>query len=197
MTERLKNSGELNNTLPIGNIEKLLEPTTARTAAEKAAEAVVVANSQEAQKTTAENALAAARSIEQTNPLDQLQASEAAAADHAPVAPPSSFLRQQSAKQGLKSVQRKESASAQALSKVIHQPAVQATSEVAAKTITRPSGLLGGGIAAFVGGSVYLYLAYHIGFVYRPTVFLALTLAGFFVGLALELLVRLVVQSRS
>ncbi len=195
MTEQLNSRQETGEALlPAGEVEKRLEATTKHSAAELAAEASA---NQEVQTATAENARAVAENVEQTNPLDTLQASETAAADHAPVAPPSSFLKQQSAKQGLKSVQRQESASARALSKVIHQPVVQTTSEVAAKTVTRPSGLLGGGIAAFVGGSVYLYLAYHIGFVYRPTVFIALTLAGFIVGLVLELLARLVVRPRN
>lgn len=193
MTERLAKLETNEALLPAGEVEKLLEATTEHSPAEKAAEAAAARSSQEA---TAEDARSTVENLEQSNPLDQLQASEAAAADNAPVAPPSSFLKQQSLKQGLKSVQRKESAPARALSKAVHQPVVRATSEVAAKTISRPSGLLGGGIAALLGGSAYLYLAYHIGFVYQPTVFLALTVAGFMVGIALELLFRLVVRPK-
>ena len=191
MTERLASDSVEHGEalLPAGETEKLLEASTEHSAAEKAAEAVT-------QQTSLETARATAESVEHTDPLAKLQASEAAAANHAPVAPPSSFLKQESLKQGLRSVQRTESKSDRALSKVIHQPAVRATSEVAAKTVSRPSGLLGGGIAGLVGGSVYLYLAYHIGFVYQPTVFLALTLAGFIVGLTLELLIRLVARPR-
>lgn len=200
MTERLANEtvdhGEA--LLAAGEVEKLLEATTEHSSAEKAAEAATQTAAEAATQTASvEAARATAESVEQANPLDKLQASEAAAADHAPVAPPSSFLKQESLKQGLKSVQRQESKPTRTLSKVIHQPAVRATSEVAAKTVSRPSGLLGGGIAAFIGGSAYLYLAYHIGFVYQPTVFLALTLAGFIVGLSLELLVRLVTRRSS
>ena len=192
MTEQLKIKTEQSEALlPAGEVEKLLEATTEHSAAELAAEAV---SNQAQQKATAESARATVEDIEQTNALDTLQASEAAAADHAPVAPPNNFLKQQSAKQAVKRVQDKESATTRALSKVVHQPAIRATSEIAAKTITRPSGLLGGGLAALVGGSAYLYLAYHIGFVYRPTVFLALSLVGFIVGVAIELLIRLVVR---
>lgn len=192
MSEKLINNEAL---LPEGTVEKLLEAHTERSSAELAAEANKRAVEATQQAETAKSARATAESVEQENPLDNLQASEAAAADHAPLAPPSSFIKKESAKQGLKSVQRQESKPARALSKVIHQPAVQATSEIAAKTVTRPSGLLGGGIAAFVGGSIYLYLAYHIGFVYQPTVFLALLLVGFTVGLVIELVVRLVVKT--
>ena len=195
MTEKLTNQVESAEALlPEGKVEKLLEAHTERSPAELAAEKAVV---ETAQAETAENARMTAESVEQTNPLDKLQASEAAAADHAPAAPPSSFIKKETAKQGLKSVQRQETKSERALSKVIHQPAVQATSEVAAKTISRPSGILGGGVVAFLGGSVYLYLAYHIGFVYQPTVFLVLSLVGFVVGLVLELLIRLVVKPRT
>ena len=194
MTEKLTNQVESAEALlPEGKVEKLLEAHSERSPAELAAEKAL----ETAQAETAETARMTAESVEQTNPLDKLQASEAAAADHAPAAPPSSFIKKETAKQGLKSVQRQETKSERALSKVIHQPAVQATSEVAAKTITRPSGILGGGVVAFLGGSVYLYLAYHIGFVYQPTVFLVLTLVGFVVGLVLELLIRLVVKPRT
>ena len=194
MTEKLTNQVESAEALlPEGKVEKLLEAHSERSPAELAADKAL----ETAQAETAENARMTAESVEQTNPLDKLQASEAAAADHAPAAPPSSFIKKETAKQGLKSVQRQETKSERALSKVIHQPAVQATSEVAAKTITRPSGILGGGVVAFLGGSVYLYLAYHIGFVYQPTVFLVLSLVGFVVGLILELLIRLVVKPRT
>ena len=190
MTEKLANIEHAEALLPAGEVEKLLEATTERSPAEVAAETA-------AQAATVETARDSAASVEQENPLDKLQASEAAAADHAPVAPPNSFLKQESLKQGLKSVRDRESKTAQTLSKIIHQPVVRATSEVAAKSVFRPSSLLGGGIAAFVGGSVYLYLAYHIGFRYQPTVFLALTLAGFILGLVLELLLRLVVRPKT
>ena len=188
MSEQLPTNQEHGEALlPTGEIEKLIEASTERSPAEIAAEAT-------AQEAAVESARTTAEAIEQTNPLENLQANEAAAADQAPIAPPNDFLKKQNAQQGLKAVQAKESKPARALSKVVHQPAVRATSEVAAQTVTRPSGLLGGGIAAFVGGSVYVYLAYHIGFVYQPTVFLALLLAGFIVGIALEFVVRLVAR---
>lgn len=93
--------------------------------------------------------------------------------------------------QQLKQIRRKLPASQRTLSKVVHQPVVKAVSEVSAKTITRPSGLLGGGICAFLGSSGYLYLAKHIGFQYNYLVFLLLFVGGFAVGLALELLLSL------
>jgi hypothetical protein len=75
------------------------------------------------------------------------------------------------------------------LSKVIHQPVVRAVSEVAAKTISRPSGLLGGGIVAFLGSAGYLYFTKYIGLPYNYFIFTLLFLGGFVVGLSLELIV--------
>lgn len=95
-------------------------------------------------------------------------------------------------KQSLSQVQRELTPLERGLSKLIHQPAVKAASEASAKTITRPSGLLGGGVLAFLGSSGYLYLAKHIGFQYNYLVFTLLFVGGFFVGLLLEMAVRLV-----
>lgn len=77
-------------------------------------------------------------------------------------------------------------------SKVIHQPIVRNASEVSSKTITRPSGLLGGGITAFLGTSIYLYLTKHIGLKYNYSMFLFLLIAGFILGIAIEAVIRLV-----
>lgn len=95
-------------------------------------------------------------------------------------------------KQSLSQVQRELMPLERGLSKVIHQPAIRAASEVSAKTITRPSGLLGGGLLAFLGSSAYLFMAKYIGFRYNYLVFLLLFVGGFLLGLLLEMLVRLV-----
>jgi hypothetical protein len=75
------------------------------------------------------------------------------------------------------------------LSKIVHQPAVSKASEVGSKTVSRPSGLLGGGIVALVGSLGYYLLAKHIGFTYNYVVFFMLFVAGFFIGLTLELII--------
>lgn len=175
--------------LPQGEVEKLLEATTERSPAELKAEA-------DKQQAVVESAREAVQTVERDDPLARLQAHEAQSTDAAPAPPPDKFLKKQTLKRELQSIQRKESAPARTLSKVVHQPTIQAVSEVAGKTVSRPSGLLGGGFVALVGTSVYLYLAYHIGFTYQPTVFLLLLVVGFALGLAGELLVRLVMHSR-
>lgn len=88
----------------------------------------------------------------------------------------------------LKNIRRKLSGTDKALSSVIHQPAVRVASEAGAKTIARPSGLLGGGVTAFIGTSAYLLLANQMGFSYNYFVFIALFIIGFAVGLTIEIL---------
>lgn len=95
----------------------------------------------------------------------------------------------------LNGLQRKESMPERTLSKVIHQPAVRKVSEVASGTVSRPSGILGGGILAFIGTSSYLYLAKHMGFEYNFGVFILLFVGGFVLGLVLEMLVHLATMS--
>lgn len=191
MSERLPvQPGHHEALLPQGEVEKLLEAHTERSPAELQAEAAK-------QQATLEKARTAAETIERDDPLARLEVAESEAAKQAATPPPNAFLQKQTLQRELKSIQRKESAPARALSKVIHQPAIRATSEVAGKTISRPSGLLGGGIVAFVGTSVYLYLAYYIGFTYQPTVFLVLLVAGFAAGIVVEYALRLVKRNRS
>lgn len=191
MSERLPlQPGHQEALLPAGEIEKLLEAHTERSPAEMQAEAAE-------QQATLEKARTAAETIERDDPLARLQQAEAEAARHAPAPPPNTFLQKQTLQRELKSIQRKESAPARALSKLIHQPVVSKTSEVAGKTISRPSGLLGGGIFAFLGTSTYLYLAYHIGFTYQPTVYLVLLVVGFALGILAEYALRLVKKPRS
>ena len=95
-------------------------------------------------------------------------------------------------KQTMKQVRSQLPRTSRALSKVVHQPLVKAVSDTGAKTVTRPSGLLGGGFFAFIGSLAYLFMASHVGFRYNYTVFLLFFLGGFVLGLLLELVVRLV-----
>jgi len=87
----------------------------------------------------------------------------------------------------LKNIRRKLSAPDKALSKVVHLPVVKTVSEASSKTVARPSGLLGGGITAFVGSTGYLLLAKYMGFTYNYFLFVLLFVAGFGLGLIIEL----------
>jgi hypothetical protein len=92
-------------------------------------------------------------------------------------------------KRELKHIQRELPRRQRVLSQIIHQPAIRRLSAATGSTLSRPSGLLGGGIVAFLGTTTYLYLTKHYGFVYNYFVFVLLFVGGFIVGLFLELLI--------
>lgn len=79
--------------------------------------------------------------------------------------------------------------SQQRFSSFIHQPVVERLSEVSAKTIARPSGILGGASFALLGSFVVLSIAHHIGFEVPNTIFIALFILGFVAGVISEVLV--------
>lgn len=82
------------------------------------------------------------------------------------------------------------------LSKIIHQPTVEATSNALAKTVARPSAFLGGSLGALIGSAVLLYVSKHYGFSYNYAVIFVLFAGGFAVGIVLELFFRLIVRRR-
>lgn len=128
-------------------------------------------------------------------PLERL---EAAAAASKPTQPLNinRELKAITLQRELKNIQRRLPAPQRALSKLIHQPAVRTSSELAGKTMARPSGFLGGSLVAFLGTSSYLYLAKTTGGSYNYFVFLVLFAGGFALGLLLEYLVHLATASR-
>jgi hypothetical protein len=81
-------------------------------------------------------------------------------------------------------------------SKLIHQPLIESTSDFGAKTVARPSGILAGGIAAFLGSSLVLWISRHYGYEYNFLLFALLFIGGFFVGLIIEMLFRLMKRSK-
>lgn len=130
---------------------------------------------------------------EPTSPLERLKQAE-----KAPDVPARGYinheLRAITQHRELRHLQGLENPVQRQFSKLIHQPAVRATSEAAARTVSRPSGLLGGGLVALVGTSSYLYLAKHIGFSYNYGVFALLFIGGFILGLVLEFILHLAIS---
>lgn len=106
-------------------------------------------------------------------------------------------LKADAYKRALKRVRTALNVPERALSRVVHQKTVESVSNAAAKTVARPSALLGGGIGAFVGSAVLLYVSRHNGFTYNYTAIFALFIGGFFAGALVELLFRLLVRKRS
>lgn len=77
-------------------------------------------------------------------------------------------------------------------SKVIHRPIVEKTSEIAGKTVARPSGILFGGIAAFIATVFLLIVSKRAGFTYNYLFFFLVFIGGYFAGLFVELIYRLI-----
>lgn len=82
------------------------------------------------------------------------------------------------------------------MSRIIHQPAVDAASEAVGRTVARPSGILGGGTIAFLGTLTYYFIARHYGYSYNFFVYLALVVVGFGLGWAIELAWKLLRLSK-
>ena len=96
----------------------------------------------------------------------------------------------------LDNIQRKETYSQKTLSRIIHKPAIRIISEAASKTVSRPSGLLGGGLVALVGTSGYYFLTRRIGLKYNYTIFFILFVGGFVLGIMLELIAYIASAAR-
>jgi hypothetical protein len=99
-------------------------------------------------------------------------------------------LKNMAYRRTLRRTQQQLSAPSRTLSKIIHQPAIEASSEVIGKTIARPSGILSGGIVAFFGSSVFLWITRHYGYEYSFLLMLLLFVGGFCLGLMLEFFIR-------
>jgi hypothetical protein len=82
------------------------------------------------------------------------------------------------------------------LSRVVHQPAVDAVSNALSKTVARPSAILGAGTTALLGSSLLLYFAKRYGFTYNYLVFFILIAAGLIAGLLIEFVVRIVSRAQ-
>ncbi len=77
------------------------------------------------------------------------------------------------------------------LSKVIHNPVIDKTSEVAGKTIARPSSVLGGAFFSLLGTSALLWITRHYGYEYNYLVVIMMFVIGMVFGVSLEALLKL------
>lgn len=105
-------------------------------------------------------------------------------------------LKADAYKRSIKNIQGNLSLPNKVMSKVIHQPMIDSVSNATAKTVARPSVLLGGGIGAFIGSAALLYLSRYSGFTYNYTVIFILFIGGFFVGALTELLIKTFFRKR-
>ena len=95
----------------------------------------------------------------------------------------------------IKKVQHKLPRMQRSFSKFVHQPVVEAVSEVGSKTVARPPALLASGIFAFVGTSAIVWVSRYYGFRYNFFVYVAFLVGGFIAGLLFEALWRSVKRS--
>lgn len=100
-------------------------------------------------------------------------------------------LKKDAYKRVLKKTQTHLSTPERTFSKAIHNPAVDKVSDVASKTVARPSGILFGGIGAFIGSLVVFYISKRSGFAYNYLLFLLIFIGGYLLGLIVELFYRL------
>ena len=91
----------------------------------------------------------------------------------------------------LTAVRRQLSAPEKQLSKFIHKPVIEKTSDFVGKTIARPSGILLGGIFSFIGSLGVYLIARHLGGEIRYSIFAVTFIGGYLLGLIVELAWRL------
>ncbi len=103
----------------------------------------------------------------------------------------SSSMRNYTLNQSLKSIRRNLSPTEKQFSHIIHNQVVDQVSEVTAKTIARPSGLLVGGIAAFCSSVAVMVICRYFGYEYNYFIGIAAFIAGFALGLVLEAIYKL------
>jgi len=102
---------------------------------------------------------------------------------------PHKGIKKQEYKATMRRVESRLPVYQKAFSKVIHNRVVDSVSNVAGKTIARPSGLLGGAIAAFVGMLVVYLNARRVGFEYPVgATFIFFASVGWIIGILIEYL---------
>ena len=99
-------------------------------------------------------------------------------------------LKDMAFKRSLRTARRHMNAPSRVMSRLIHQPVIEKVSEVAGATVARPSGILGGGLFAFVGSFALLWVTKHYGYTYNYLVFFMLFVSGFAIGMIVELVIH-------
>lgn len=90
-------------------------------------------------------------------------------------------------KQTMQHTQAELKPASKTFSKIIHQPVIEKASDIASKTVFRPSLTLGAALGAFIGGSLFYGFAKYFGFSLSGTEFIFCGFIGAVVGLIWEL----------
>lgn len=93
-------------------------------------------------------------------------------------------------KQTIKQLQQRLPKGERTFSTFVHRPSVEAISEIGAKTVARPSGILGGALFALIGSTAVLLVARRVGFEVPNSIFAVLFICGFIGGLVAEATLR-------
>lgn len=99
--------------------------------------------------------------------------------------------------QAINRVRKHLSKADRAFSKVIHNPTIEAISDVTGSTVARPSGLLYGGIFSLIASLVLYLITKHYGYEYSFFVAIITFIGGFIFGLVVEILSKLFKKSSS
>lgn len=89
-------------------------------------------------------------------------------------------------KKTLKSIQKNMNPAEKTFSKVIHNPVIEKTSDIAGATVARPAALLAGSIAALVITSVVYVIADHYGYRLSGSEWIATFILGWLIGLIID-----------
>jgi hypothetical protein len=105
-------------------------------------------------------------------------------------------IKQSAYKKTLKNVQKQLPPTQRTFSKIIHKPVIDNISNVASKTVARPTGILSGGVGALAGSITLYYLSKQYGFVYNFLVYFLLFIAFYCAGILIELLIKFIISLR-
>lgn len=102
-----------------------------------------------------------------------------------------SQFRKQGLKQSLAKIQKELPPHQKVFSKFIHNSKVDKISEATGATVARPSGLLAAGTFSFVASVGVMTICRYFGYEYNYLIGLFSLVAGFFIGLLFEGIVRI------
>ncbi|HMS92736.1 MAG TPA: hypothetical protein PKC05_04565 [Candidatus Saccharibacteria bacterium] len=108
------------------------------------------------------------------------------------VKPASKYTKQekkQAYRKQIKKVQSQLPRGARTFSKIVHNPVVEAVSDATAKTIFRPSALIGGSITGLVFGLVIYIVARYYGYPISTLTLVLLLVVGAVLGVIVELVI--------
>lgn len=103
----------------------------------------------------------------------------------------SSSLKDITYSRSLRTIQARLSKPDKAMSKLMHTPAIDFVSQGLSKSVGRQYGLLGAGLAGFVGSSLLLWAAHTYGFEYSYFSVFGLFAIGYLLGILIEIGLKL------